>query len=552
MSRSNKSTEQNWIDRAADKVEAHAFSNKGEGCKIICASGISPSGSIHLGNLREIITVHLIVEELRSRGRLVEHIHSWDDFDRLRKVPQGVSTHFSQYIGRSLSAVPDPFGNSSSYAEHYKNEFTGAISQLGIFPRYISQTQEYTSGVYNDQIKLAMSKRREIFDVLSRYQTLETEEKVIDERREEYYPFKVYCELCNRDNTKVTKYDELKSVIHYTCLHCQYSSSFSLDVKTQGKLVWKVDWPMRWSFEKVDFEPGGEDHSSPGSSFTVGKDLVSSIFKWQAPFYIGYAFVGMGGRSKISSSLGTSAIPKDALDILEPAMLRWLYVRRDAANSFNVDFGKEVLRLYDEWDVLAKSVASGNANPMNTKTYSRSVRTSTSVVSSTQTPLPFRFLSSIADITQGNRQQVLRIIKDHHGVADEEGLEPRLSCAINWATNYQPEDERTVVRDVFAQEVYDSLSKEQQDSIDVLVSNLSKHWDVEILTKLLYGVPKIMKGLDVNAEPTEEIKVAQRAFFVSLYKLLCSSDTGPRLPTLFLSLGFDKILSLLQPPTKGG
>jgi lysyl-tRNA synthetase class 1 len=33
-----------------------------------------------------------------------------------------------------------------------------------------------------------------------------------------------------------------------------------------GKLVWKVDWPMRWAYEGVVFEASGADHSSPAPS----------------------------------------------------------------------------------------------------------------------------------------------------------------------------------------------------------------------------------------------------------------------------------------------
>ena len=54
---------------------------------IVCASGISPSGPIHLGNLREVMTPHLVADEIRRRGRDVVHLLSWDDYDRFRRVP---------------------------------------------------------------------------------------------------------------------------------------------------------------------------------------------------------------------------------------------------------------------------------------------------------------------------------------------------------------------------------------------------------------------------------------------------------------------------------
>jgi len=58
-------------------------------------------------------------------------------------------------------------------------------------------------------------------------------------------------------------------------------------------------------------------------------------------------------------------------------------------------------------------------------------------------------------------------------------------------------------------------------------------------------VPKLQVGLTADAEATPELKAAQRALFTLLYELLVGRDTGPRLPTLMLSLGPDRIRSLL-------
>src|SRR6188508_3765840 len=95
-----------WVTRAADDAIRHA----GEGNKVTVASGASPSGPIHLGNLREFLTVHFVAEEIRRRGLPVRHLHSWDDYDRFRKVPAGVDPSWADHIGRPLSAVPDPWG----------------------------------------------------------------------------------------------------------------------------------------------------------------------------------------------------------------------------------------------------------------------------------------------------------------------------------------------------------------------------------------------------------------------------------------------------------
>ena len=75
-----------------------------------------------------------------------------------------------------------------------------------------------------------------------------------------------------------------------------------------------------------------------------------------------------------------------------------------------------------------------------------------------------------------------------------------------------------------------------------LLDGLDDDWSLDGLTTLLYGIPKRQHGLAVDAKTLPpEVKAAQRAFFVLLYELLTGRDTGPRLPTLLLSLGADRV-----------
>ncbi len=539
----------NWIVQTTDEIVKHITKLRGPDSKIVCASGISPSGTIHLGNLREVMTVHLVSEELKYRGLNAIHLHSWDDFDRLRKIPSNVPPEFSAHIGKPLSDVPDPFGEYDSYATRHIKEFENALAVLGISPQYIRQSQAYRSGDYVEKIKIAISRRFDIFDILVQYQTLE-KERSIEDRRDEYYPFRVYCENCNKDNTQIVKYENDNSVIHYRCNNCGYNGNFSLDDKVPGKLSWKVDWPMRWSYAGVDFEPAGEDHSAPGSSFTVGQQIVREIFDGHPPYFIGYAFVGMSGRSKISSSVGTSVSPKAALDILEPSILRWLYIRRRVDQKFNIDFGQEVLRLYDEWDTFSSKVKAGNITQEDKRLFERCIQTSSGAINQATLPISFRLLSSAADITQGNTNQILRIVSDHLESSPPKDilgkqLEPRLTCAINWATQYLPVDECTVINPCFNSSIYSSLDDRTKQGIQILLDKLDDNWSLQGLTQLVYGIPKLLLGLSFETGPTPEVKIAQRNFFASIYRLICSNETGPRLPTLFLSLGKERVRELL-------
>ena len=56
------------------------------------ASGVSPSGFVHIGNFREIATPYLVAKELRKLGKKVRYILSFDEFDRFRKVPGNIDS----------------------------------------------------------------------------------------------------------------------------------------------------------------------------------------------------------------------------------------------------------------------------------------------------------------------------------------------------------------------------------------------------------------------------------------------------------------------------
>lgn len=91
-----------------------------------------------------------------------------------------------------------------------------------------------------------------------------------------------------------------------------------------------------------------------------------------------------------------------------------------------------------------------------------------------------------------------------------------------------------------------SLDAEQRKSLELLAAGLDEHWSLSGLTTLVYGVPKMMLGLPMDTPPTVELKAAQRQCFALLYRLFVGRDTGPRLPTLLLAAGSERIRKLLD------
>ncbi|WP_189266367.1 lysine--tRNA ligase [Streptomyces fuscichromogenes] len=566
-----------WVSRFADEVIEES-ERRAPGKPVVVASGLSPSGPIHLGNLREVMTPHLVADEVRRRGLQVRHLISWDDYDRYRKVPAGVAGvdgSWAEHIGKPLTSVPAPEGSAyPNWAEHFKAAMVESLAELGVEFDGISQTAQYTSGVYREQVLHAMRHRGDIDAILDQYRTKKApakkqQQKAVDEAELEaeegsgaaseddgssgsagYFPYKPYCGGCGKDLTTVTAYDDDTTELTYTCDECGHSETVRLSEFNRGKLVWKVDWPMRWAYEGVVFEPSGVDHSSPGSSFQVGGQIVG-IFGGKQPIGPMYAFVGISGMAKMSSSRGGVPTPADALKIMEPQILRWLYARRRPNQSFKIAFDQEIQRLYDEWDKLDAKVAEGSALPGDLAAHARAVGTAGGQLPRTPKPLPYRTLASVADITAGHEDQALRILSELDpanplGSVDE--ARPRYDKAEAWINTQVPADQRTVVRAEPDAELLKSLDEASQQSVRLLLDGLAEHWSLDGLTHLVYGVPKVQAGFSADATPKElpaEIKTAQRTFFALLYHLLVGRDTGPRLPTLLLAVGQERVRVLL-------
>jgi lysyl-tRNA synthetase class 1 len=568
MSTVVQSPEADWVSRFADEVIAEA-ERRAPGKPIVCASGLSPSGPIHLGNLREVMTPHLVADEIRRRGHECVHLISWDDYDRFRKVPAGIDPSWAEHIGKPLTSVPAPAGSTyASWAEHFKAPMIAALAELGVEYTPISQTEMYTKGAYREQILLAMRERARIDTILGRFRTKgkAPSKKPKDEAEEaaaegsgaateddgasggSYFPYKPYCGNCERDLTTVTAYNDETTELTYVCGSCGHTETVFLSEFNRGKLVWKVDWPMRWAFEGVTFEPSGVDHSSPGSSFVVGGQIVGDVFGGERPIGPMYAFVGISGMAKMSSSKGGVPTPSDALEIMEPALLRWLYARRKPNQSFKIAFDQEIQRLYDEWDALERKVAGSDAQPGDIAAHSRAIGTAAGPLPSTPRPLPYRTLASIVDITTGDDEQTLRILHEldpENPVTSLDVTRPRLDRAQRWITTQVPADQRTRVREEPDTELLGSLGDTERESLRLLLEGLGSHWSLDGLTTLVYGVPKTQLGLPADVKPTPELKVAQRTFFALLYQLLVGKDTGPRLPTLLLAVGADRVRTLL-------
>jgi len=335
---------EHWADNIAKKIVA----DKGELEEYTVAAGITPSGVVHIGNFREIITVDLIAKALRKIGKKVRFIYSWDDYDVFRKIPANFPNKevLEKYLCQPIVDVPDPFEKHTSFAEHNEKEVEEQLPNLGIFPEFLYQAKKYRAREYSEGIKTAILNRKKIKELLDAWRK--------EPLAEEWSPVRVFCEKCNTDKTKILDYPS-EYELKYSC-ECGFEDTFDFRKKGIAKLQWRVDWPMRWSFEKVQFEPSGKEHSSDGGSNTTASEISKQIWEYSAPYHIMYEFISIKGTGgKMSSSKGNTIDLNEMLSIYEPSIIRNLFVRTIPSKSFEISFDSDVISIYDSFDKLERS-----------------------------------------------------------------------------------------------------------------------------------------------------------------------------------------------------
>lgn len=516
----------------ADSIASNLIRSNPKQKKFTCAAGISPSGIIHIGNFRDIITSDLVCRSLRDKGYEAELIFSWDEYDRLRKIPKGVPEEFSKYLGMPLAEVPDPYKCHKSYAKHFQAPFEEAIPQLITSIKFLYQAEKYKNNEYYKGIKTAMQKRKQIAEILAEFKTQGMTEKEM----EEYYPLQVYCGKCNKGTTtKIIDYDE-EDKVTYKC-ECGNKETVDISKRNIGKLDWKVDWPMRWKHEGVNFEPGGEDHATPGGSFDVASRIAKKIYGIEPPYFQGYGFVGVEGVSKMSGSKGTGIAPKDLLEIYEPELLRWLFTRVNPMKVLTLFFDSQIIRQYDEFD---REVINYYENKLpSTEKRALELATVNPKKPLVKERVPFRQAGSFGQVAQENFKELKSIYKRIGEKYSDEILKQRLVKSQNWIDKFAPEL-KINVREIPNNNYYKKLTKKEKEQIEKFKEGFEKHWDLEDLTTFVYSVPK-------KPEMTEnEKKIEQRNFFKNVYQMLIDADTGPRLPTFLLALGKEKVKKLLK------
>ncbi|MCK5154925.1 MAG: lysine--tRNA ligase [Spirochaetales bacterium] len=519
----NRPVSVHWADINADKI----IREKGEKERYTCASGVTPSGTVHIGNFREIISVELVARALRDKGKHVRFIFSWDEYDVFRKVPKNMPDQklLATYLRKPITLVPDTTGEHESYARKNEKAVEEILPVVGVNPEFIYQAKHYRDSDYAQGIRTALEHTDELRKILDEHRTAPLPE--------DWWPISVFSNFTDKDTTTILGWDGEWGVT-YRCEETGKEEAVDLRNTAAVKLLWRIDWPMRWAKEDVDFEPAGKDHHSEGGSFDTAKTTVS-IFGGTPPVTFQYDFVRIKGKGgKISSSSGEVVSLNDVLEIYPPEIVRYLFVGTRPNSEFAISFDLDVLKIFEDYDKCER-VYYGVQQINEKKRVKESRIYELSQVNAIPEDISYqaslRHLCNQLQVHNGNIDSVIAELPDVKK-SQIPRLRVRCRCAWNWVRLYAPED------------FCFSLQTESDEIQHLPAPMLACVKDLAAEIRNLENLnEKAMAEVIYRIAHDNGVEPAQ--FFTAAYKVLIGKEKGPRLAGFILTCGKEKILSIL-------
>jgi lysyl-tRNA synthetase class 1 len=488
-----------WADATAARVVECAR-------PAVISTGISPSGEIHIGNMREVLTGDAVYRALLELGAPARANYVADNFDPLRRVyPFLDRGKYEPLIGRPLSEIPCPCDAHDSYSEHFLAPFLEALERLAVRVEVERADQMYKSGRMTPYVVRALEQRDRIASILHE----ETGKQVAAD----WSPFNPLCADCGRmTQAKVRGFSARAETVDY---ECECGSRGTLPMAGGGKLVWRVDWPARWMLLGVSVEPFGKDHATRGGSYDTGVRLVREIFEGQPPVPIPYEWIRLRGRGDMSSSRGNVLSISRVLEVVPAEALRYLVIRERPQKTISFDPGLPLLRLVDEID-----------DPSTTGRDERALELSRAGVFQT-VGVPFKHLVVVAQAARFDPQQALEILRrTGYPEVSADAVIDRMGYARAWLDAFAPEDLRFVVQPTLPPETAE-LSQEQRRFLARLARGLSSDMQGQAIHELIYKLAGECRG----ARPAD--------LFRAIYLALLGKPRGPRAGSFLAVIGAD-------------
>jgi lysyl-tRNA synthetase, class I len=482
------SKSRHWADLVADDL----ISQRGR-CHVV-NTGITPSGEIHIGNMREVVTADAIHRVLAERGEDSRLLYIADTYDPLRHVyPFLDPQRYRDQVGRPLSEIPCPCGQHANYAEHFLAPFLWSLEQLGIHPIVHRADQLYKAGTYTETIVVALQQRDRIRQILA--------EETGRETPDDWSPFNPLCQACGRINqATVLGFSADARTVDY---ECPCGDRGTVSMAGGGKLTWRVDWPARWQIFGVTVEPFGKDHASRGGSYDTGVRIAREVYGIEPPYPVPYEWLSLAGKGDMSSSKGNVLSIHAMLEVVPPEVLRYLILRVPPQRSVRIDPGLPLLQLIDEYDDVEAKNRDSRALELSAISGVKAVG------------VPYRHMVTVVQAAQGGTEKWMEILRRNgYRLDNAEGLHERAAYAQRWLETFAPEELRFRVQEQLPP-VAGELADVQKQALQLLGERLRPGMTGEQIHQLIYSLK-------------DELGVKPDLLFKAIYVALLGKAQGPR------------------------
>ena len=481
---------------------------------VLFETGYGPSGLPHIGTFGEVARTTMIMRAFQELSDLPTRLVCFsDDLDGMRKVPSNVPNpeKLVEHLQRPLTSVPDPFEEYESFGHHNNAMLRRFLDTFGFEYDFISATEFYQSGQFDQVLLRAVEKYDDIMKVMLA--------SLREERQKTYSIF-----LPIHPETGRVLYVPMKSVDAQNgtiTFDTEEGEEMTLPV-TGGnvKLQWKPDFGARWAALGVDFEMYGKDHSTNTPIY----DKICRILGHPAPEHFSYELFLDENGQKISKTSGNGVSIDEWLSYASTESLSYfMYLKPKTAKRMHfdvipkaVDEYHQQLRAYEGQDDKARL-----NNPV-WHIHGGDVPVSKMVV-------PFSMLLNLASVSGAeDKDQLWGFIKRYAPEASAE-THADLDAAAGFAVRYYNDFVKPT-------KVYRAPTDLEREALTALRDGL-KTWD---------------QGLDGDALQSLVFACGRERFdpmrdwFKALYEVLLGASQGPRFGGFVALLGIEESIALID------
>ena len=481
---------------------------------VLFETGYGPSGLPHIGTFGEVARTTMIMRAFQELSDLPTRLVCFsDDLDGMRKVPGNVPNpdRLVEHLQRPLTSVPDPFEEFESFGHHNNAMLRRFLDTFGFEYDFISATEFYQSGQFDQVLLRAVEKYDDIMKVMLA--------SLREERQKTYSIF-----LPIHPETGRVLYVPMKSVDAQNgtiTFDTEEGEEMTLPV-TGGnvKLQWKPDFGARWAALGVDFEMYGKDHSTNTPIY----DKICRILGHPAPEHFSYELFLDENGQKISKTSGNGVSIDEWLSYASTESLSYfMYLKPKTAKRMHfdvipkaVDEYHQQLRAYEGQDDKARL-----NNPV-WHIHGGDVPVSKMVV-------PFSMLLNLASVSGAeDKHQLWGFIKRYAPEASAE-THADLDAAAGFAVRYYNDFVKPA-------KVYRAPTDLEREALIALRDGL-KAWD---------------QGLDGDALQSLVFACGRERFdpmrdwFKALYEVLLGASQGPRFGGFIALLGIEESIALID------